>query len=274
MNIQIAKKTANQTSVKLKSGYSTTMFEINDDGREYEFKAKSEYDILFTDFITSLGFEAQLVKESYRSRIIIGGVEFHINSDNASYMSKGAWTRTVSIRKQENRFMALTDGGYKSGSIIRVHFNKELNSDKLRIKIKNAIQAHHDKIKTWDNIKKQNHDNTVFIAKFYSQKDDSLMKIVTEIKIHQGTINFYMRNIGAITINLQNEFIRFDMYSFQSENIKETSARLSDLRSAKDKVLKVIGILSHTDKLPQELKQWAVEAHEQRYNYKKSKYGY
>jgi len=207
--------------MKILKNKSIVVFEINDDNRKHEFKGDG-YRQLFIDFIQSLGFDAKL-KYDFGSDVIINDEEFNIDIDNASYMSKNGWTREQYVRKPINRFVILKRISHTASTIIKIHFNKEYDGDKLREKINAAIQAKIDQRQRIIDVENKDKENTTAIAENFIRKN-GFKDIVSYVRIHKGQISFTIKNASAqITFKLDGDFLFFDNYSVFSKEVKQES---------------------------------------------------
>ncbi len=139
---------------KTKKSVDTVVFEVPD-STFAETSAGSHYYTLFLSFLESLGidFEEYI---SYLQEIKIDGVEFDVNTDNASSHSRNAFTRETNIRKPQNRYIKLECG--RIGNV-RVYINEEMDANKIRAAIVKLVQTEKEKeqaIKDRDNRRKLN----------------------------------------------------------------------------------------------------------------------
>lgn len=98
----------------MKKKPSIVVFEVNDNNRskiEYGKHTGKDYFILFCEFIASLGYDVE--SDLLLGEIKINGHKFKVDTNNASYMSKNAFNRTISIRKPQNRYILIVKGHNK-----------------------------------------------------------------------------------------------------------------------------------------------------------------
>ncbi len=243
----------------------TTMYEVGDRiDRKFEFSGDG-YLKSFWGFVESLGYDVSEKfpdsdhRNSFQQYIIINGVEFEINVDNASYMSRNAYTREDNVRKPQNRFIALT---YRSKNIVKIFFNKEYETKKLKTKIDAAIQKDHDIELEIVDRKNRDRNNTAAIAAIY-MNNTSVSEAITLIKIHRGEVRFYFHDAAySLAIKTDNSFVQV---SFDPEEMKSPEEFVSFVLTVKeraDKIALVVSDIINSNKMSDELVQWAAEAYE------------
>lgn len=242
------------------------MFEVNDDKpfRKLELKAGHEYVISFIDFIKSMGFDIGL-KYIGTDSVLINGHEFFIDINSASYMSQQAWSRERTIRKPQNRFIALRRYSHDTESIIKIHFNKEYSTDKLRTKITKVISDKEEWIKNQEANEISDKKNTIEIAKRYTS-NPAIKELLRSIVIHNGLIDLFIIKIGCLTIDLNNNFVHFVFHSQEAKTPEEIRELLKDLETAKQKISQILFFANSQSFLSHEIEEWAKRTHQKSYN--------
>lgn len=254
--------------MKIKQNKSVVVFEINDENRKCEFNGDG-YKKPFIDFIQSLGFDAEL-KYDFSDAVVVNGEEFNICTDNASYMSKNAFSRDENIRKPINRFIILQLLSHTSSTIIKIHFNKEYDGDKLRKKINDAIQAKIDRRQSIIDGEIKDEQNTTAIAKHFMSKD-GFKEIVTSIQIKEGKILFDINNSTTLTIKASGEFIEFDIYKKEVKSESDLNPMFNELFKLKEKTEKLLNIIK-SNPLDTNLIEYCEKTYSKTYNVTKSEY--
>ncbi len=232
----------------------TTMYEVNDENRGYETSGHT-YEKSFVSFIESLGFDIKPQFEKSPSLgYMIQGVEFKVNTDNASYMSKNAYTRDVKPRKAQNRYIILTSG---NTNVIKVHFNKELDAPKLKAKINQAITDYLEKKERIAALKKSDDENTATIAMHYLQGENNLLKsTIRQIRIEKGVIAFYFKNIGSIEVSADNT-LKTASFNVREMETKEAVVLMSETIHITAGIFAAsLNVILNTPAISAELQEW------------------
>lgn len=231
----------------------TVIFEINDTNRQHEYKAGHDYVEAFIGFLESLGFEPTR-KYEHSSNVIIDGVEFGIGTDNASYMSKQQFTRDRVVRKPQNRFVSL-DKGWQSVAA-RVFINVETDADRLKSRIRKAIDDAKQKDQDHQDRKKETTKNAIAIGQHYCQLA-FVRDFVSTISIHEGMIGFVLRGPGSVYITPDGSFKKASAHFSEMDSLGKFRDGLQDMRNSID-LLEILTtyIIGHK-KLPSDLQAWA-----------------
>jgi 5S rRNA maturation endonuclease (ribonuclease M5) len=212
-----------------KTKKSLVVFEINDTERKGELHGYG-YASIFADFIESLGFNVDRTNIGVLSSIKIDDVSFEINTDNASYMSKNAWSKDINVRKDINRFISLEIGDNRP-KVVKIFFNKEYDGNKIRSKINEVIDTCKKTISDRENRKKTDKDNTI---KVYSILDTNIPAIVKGIRIDLGTIDFTMED-ARLSIDSSGNFLNLITYN----NVHNSLEEVSDSINKKAKIYEI-----------------------------------
>jgi hypothetical protein len=233
----------------------TTIYEVNDENRGYETYGHT-YEKSFVSFIESLGFDIKPQFEKSPSLgYMIQGVVFKVNTDNASYMSKNAYTRDVKPRKAQNRYIILTSG---NTNVIKVHFNKELDAPKLKAKINQAIADYFEKEERITAIKKANDENTIAIAMHYLQGEHNLLKsALHQIHIQQGIITFYFKNLGSSIQVLPDNTLKAASFNVREMQTREQVVLMSETIHVSATIFAAVtNVILSTPAISPELQEW------------------
>lgn len=245
------------------------MFEVSDDHekRKYEYGkySGSNYKKPFADFIETLGFE--VVTEDHLDGVKINGERFEIYLGNASYMTKNVYTKQVSVRKPINRYVSIMKG-YDS-TLLKVHFNKEYDGDKLCKVINDAIQSRIDARKLHEDKKNEDKVNTIAVAEHF-MVNENFKNIVEIIMIHQGKIQFNFDG-GSLTITPKKEFVDFDINTVRVSNENELSSLFDKLLVLKENANKLLEAVKQNE-FTNEIVEWCEKTHNRYYDVKESKY--
>lgn len=245
------------------------VFEINDneENRKYESGKYSgrNYKKPFADFIETLGFQVEV--EDHLDAMKINGERFDLYLGNASYMTKNAWTREVTVRKPINRYVSIMRG-YDS-TLLKVHFNKEYDGDKLCKVINDAIQSRIDARQFHEDNKNRDKENTIAVAKHFMIHND-FKNIVHRIKIHQGKIQFNFDG-GSLTITPKKEFVDFDINTARVSNENELPSLFDKLLVLKENANKLLEAVKQNE-FTNEIVEWCEKTHNRYYDVKESKY--
>ncbi len=247
---------------------SIVVFEVNDNNRsmhEYGKHAGREYFIPFTEFIESLGFE--ISTHAAIQEITINGHKFDVRTNNASYASKNSYNRDVNIRKPENRYITI-EHGYTTPNILKIHFNKEYDANKLRAKISAAIKSKEDRIQYVIDTENRNKNNTTFIAESYV--DAGISNIATNLSVSKGEIKIYM-NGAVINFNTKGEFAKTILHQREANSDYEIITMFNDLNTIHDKINKLSNIIKNNP-TPSDLLEWLSGECSGSYNFKTLEY--
>lgn len=247
------------------------VFEINDneENRKYEYSGKysgSNYKKPFADFIESLGFE--VVVEDHIDEFKINGEEFRIYLGNASYMTKNAYTREVSVRKPINRYVSIMKSF--DSTLLKVHFNKEYDGDKLCKVINDAIQSRIDARQFHEDKKNQDKENTIAVANHFISCNDDFKNIVEIIKIHQGQIQL-MFDGGTLIIKPNKEFVSLDINNSSVNNETEIPLYFDKLITIKENTNKLLQIVKQNE-FTSNIIEWCQNTYHRYYDVKELKY--
>lgn len=254
--------------MKIKSKPSIVVFEVNDNNRskmEYGRHACDKYLNDFSDFIKSLGYNIEL--DTFLGKLKIEGHEFNINTDNASYMSKNAYNREVTVRKPQNRYI-LIEKGYKK-NLLKIQFNKEYDGNKLRQKIDEEINRLNELAKNTIDREMANLNNVTMIAKKYI--DAGMKDLVNSISVSNSVINIYTERFilgfdfsSGILKSVLVQQIRFNN-ELESENI------FSDLEKISMDIKDISKIVKENP-MPLELSEWSTVHSSGSYSFKRLEY--
>ncbi len=244
---------------------NTVIFEINDNGKEHEFKAYGgRYEKAFIGFLESLGLDPKQ-KYEHSNDVIIDGIEFGIETGNASYMSRNSYTREESVRKPQNRWVSLSKG-YGSDTV-RVHINKELDADKLKARIMKAVADAKARIKEVEDSRNKDRENLVAIGKHFSQPAP-IRKYVERIHINQGTIGF-QTEFATINIKTDGSFQSVSIHHPVMEDQAKVAKQLSDISHEISLIPDLIKLIGFQGRISDELVAWAEKERNGCFNVKK-----
>lgn len=257
--------------MKVKKNKRIVMFEVSDDheSRKNEHSGKwsgSNYKRPFADFIESLGFE--VVLEDHIDRIVINGHNFDLYVGNASYMTKNAYTREVSVRKPINRYVSIMKG--HDSTLLKIHFNKEYDGDKLCKTINDAIQSRIDAQKSHEDKKNEDRQNTIAVAEHFMVNDD-FKNIIERIKIHQGQIQLIFDG-ATLIITPNKQFVCLDINSSEIKNETELSSCFDKLLTIKENTNKLLQIVKQNEFTSNIIEWCNSKAYHRYYNVKELKY--
>lgn len=246
------------------------VFEINDneENRKYEHSGKysgSNYKKPFADFIQSLGFD--VVVQDHIDEFTINGENFRIYLGNASYMTKNAWSREVSVRKPINRYVSIMRSF--DSTLLKVHFNKEYDGDKLCKVINDEIQSRIDARQSHEDSKNRDKENTIAVAEHFMLNDD-FKNIVERIKIHQGKIQFQFDG-GSLTITAKKEFVDFDINTVRVSNENELPSLFDKLACVKENSKKLLEAVKQNE-FTDNIIEWCQNTYNRYYDVKQLKY--
>ncbi len=255
--------------MKIKKNKRIVVLEINDDHEnrklEYGKYSGSNYKKPFADFIESLGFE--VVLQSHIDAIEINGERFDLYLGNASYMTKNAWSREVSVRKPINRYVSIMRG--HDTIVLKIHFNKEYDGDKLCKTINDAIQSRIDARKFHEDNKNEDKNNTIAVAEHFMVNDD-FKNIVEKIKIHHGKIQL-MFDGATLIITPNKQFVSLDINSSEIKNETELPSLFDKLFALKENTNKLLQVVKQNE-FTNEIIQWCEKAYYRYYDVKELKY--
>jgi len=255
--------------MKVKKNNRVVMFEISDnsENRKYEYNrnGSGSYKKPFGDFIESLGF--QVVISDHIDRITINGHNFDLNLNNSSYMSKNAWNREENVRKPINRFISIMAG--HDTTLIKIHFNKEYDGDKLCEKINAAIKSIIDIEQYRIDKDNKNKINTIAIAEHFMNLGN-FKDIVEYIKIHKGNIH-YTIDVAYIVVTTKGELVSFDTRKTEVKNEADLSDLFYKLSTLKERTEKILYIVKQNP-INENLISWAENAYNSDYNVKEINY--
>ncbi len=254
---------------------SVVIFEVDDHGRENEFDG-TKYIPQFIDFIRSLGFEIKSLHPHIPENIAIEGHEFYIDSTHASFMGSNAFTRSEAPRKKNNRYISVVKKQYPfSDTVIKVRFNEELDQNKLKKNIQEAIQFRKDWQKKIDAIKNQDRDFTIAVANHFLSQP-IIKNTVDSIRIHKGDICFYMNQIGAIKIEPTGKFKQFELYKKEVNTSEDLTKLIDDFEEIGEIIngitKAIMSAISDLGLLSQEIRGWAETAYESHFYVKDMRY--
>jgi hypothetical protein len=256
--------------MKIKNNKRIVMFEVSDDheSRKHEHSGKwsgGNYKKPFADFIESLGFEVKV--EEHLDRIVINGHNFDLYVGNATYMTKNSYTRVVSVRKPINRYVSIMKG--HDSTLLKIHFNKEYDGDKLYKTINDEIQRRVDAHKFHEEKKNEDRQNTIAVAEHFMIHDD-FKNIVERIKIHQGEIQI-MFDGATLTITPNKHFLSLDIYSSEIKNESELNFCFDKLITIKENTNKLLQIVKQNE-FQSNIIEWCKKTYHRYYDVKELKY--
>lgn len=231
----------------------TTMFEVNDEDREHEYHGE-KYISSFVEFIESLGFNVGEKDYPGSKNIIINGVKFNINVDNASFMARSAYDRKGHERKPQNRFISITKT-YGDKCIVKIPFNKEIEADKIKTKINAAIKAHHDREIEIKNRDKRDEENTIAIGAHYLSHP--FLKIAIEyIHIEKGIISFSFKDYFTVQFK-ENNFVNASFHAKEMKSGDDVFSFIDTIGPKMTNFETAFHELLLSKKLPDYLIEWA-----------------
>lgn len=258
---------------------NTTMFEVADSEDDKQVpvgRYRNRYDGTaylkqFIEFIESLGYEISEGKSIHSSTIEIKGVSFEIVTKNASYYSYNPYGRKWSVRKPENRFITLSRGSYRNTYVIKVHFNKEIDADRMRKNIDKAIEEHFAVIKKNQQFKIAQEENTTKIAMhFLDNITSEIEKNIKYIHIDNGEISFSLQR-GSVTIKADGTFKQGTFTLSNIEKVADIKKQTEEIKTSYPAYVQAVVSISHVAKLPEDLVKWATEARYKQFDVGKMK---
>lgn len=242
-----------QNKVKQKH---TTIFEINDSRRQYEFRGES-YIKPFLNFIESLGYEPMNKELRGSEYITIKGFDFYIDTSAASFMGRQAYTQKEAPRKPENRFVALRCDPESDNTLLRVIINKEMDVAKIKAKIDKAIKASEDREAEIADYHTTNKNNTERVGLHYISHE-IIQDAIKYVLIQAKCIYFSFKDSRyRLTISTDGKLLAagLDTGSLDSlDKVKKLTKQISHDTGIFEYV--VSAILNHPP-LPADLIQWA-----------------
>lgn len=246
-----------------------TILEVNDKGREHEYtryrsyRGWPEYVKLFVSFLESLGYD---VEQSYpgNTTVTIEGLHFNIDTDHASFMSRNAWKREVIQRKPENRYIRFCG--------MRFHFNKELDTERIKTKIAEAIQKDKQQKEDNEKYKQLQIDNCNAVGQHF-YKNPVLKLNVEQLNIHQGEITLYLNyNIGTIRLKSDGSFKQAQYRPMEINSINELNIYTNNVPYHTEVIRKcVIELVNYIQKLPAHLTEWIDKTYHNYFDFKTGK---
>lgn len=243
------------------------VFEINDNGREHEYKAGPGYVNAFIGFLESLGFEPNR-KYEHSTDIELDGISFGINTGSASYMSKNVYTRDRFVRKPQNRWVGLEKG--MNGIIVKVYINKEMDATKIKAQINRAIDAANERIKKVTDTQAQDKKNSIAIGDHYSNCK-LVKRHCSTIYVEKGTISFHLKGYSSIKIKADGSFDNFSIYMVDVKTIDGLANRAKTIEAEMKVIEAIAKEVTGFNKLPDDLQQWTVNQYHVRYDVQKKK---
>lgn len=241
-------------TAKSKKQINTTMYEVNDKGREHEYHG-SGYSQSFIEFIESLGFDI-VRKYEHSDTVLINGRQYDINTDNASFMSRNAFTRDSNPRKQQNRWVGLCRHSYTNPPFVKVYINKEMDSDKIKAKINAAIAEDDQRDKDRADRKQQDYKNTLTIGHHFFDQP-GVAGAIKWLHIEKGVFTFYFHTGVRVMLKSNNEFISVDFDFGEVTDHAKVYEFVDGVAKAAASFEDVFSELVLTKVLPADLIEWA-----------------
>lgn len=254
--------------IKTKKVRATTMFEINDSGREHEYSRRGKtYDGVyikpFIEFLESLGYEITYKygdTPGLTSNIIIDGVEFGIDAGNATYATYDIYKRKRSVRKPENRYVAL-ERGYSRPVACRVHINKELDTENLKARINKAIKEEQDRDKAIEDRDKLTYDNTIATAMHYL-KNKRIKEFTNFTYINRSVMNFNLKDGSCVSIDTQTgALIKAILKVDEIETAEAMDELVLTISNRSRKFRDIVNLIISTAPMQKGLADWTVDQH-------------
>lgn len=252
----------------MKKKPSIVVFEVNDNNRskiEYGKHTGKDYFILFCEFIASLGYDVE--SDLLLGEIKINGHKFKVDTNNASYMSKNAFNRTISIRKPQNRYILIVKGHNKY--LIKVQINKEYDANKLREKINEEINRLEELAKKNIDRESSNINNITFIAKKYI--DSGIRELANSFTVKNGIIEIYIKEAFFEFDIISGVLKSLTIYQKDYSNEFEINNIFSDFQNLDTKIKQIIKIVKDNP-IPKELLDWSMGNSNGSYAFKTLKY--
>jgi len=243
--------------VKPKVKVDTTMYEVNDSGRNGEING-SHYFSSFVSFIESLGYDVETRPHS--ENIKIKGIEFCVNTGNASFMSRNSYTRITSIRKPQNRFITLSWSSWGSNYILKVFINKEMETAKLKQKIDKAIEWYNNRDKEIADRQLNDQKNTETIGLHYFG-NATIKSSVNRLLVHQGEITFSFHDRFYLIIKADSSFSKAEFHPNEMKSIDEVESFANSILARSEDFESVCRLILDAGKISDELIEWSKGQH-------------
>lgn len=250
-----------------KSKKDIVIFEINDTGREHEYKAGPGYVEAFIGFLESLGYEPTR-KYEHSTDIQLDGVSFAIHTGNASYMSKNIYTRDRFVRKPDNRWIGLEK--CHDSIAVKVYINKEMDAAKIKKQINGAIEEAKGRFREIEDTRAKDRANSITIGEHYS-KCKLVKRHCSAVYVEKGTISFNLKGYASIRIKADGSFKGFSLYMSEIGTISEIPVVAHILEKEMKVVSDIAKEVTAFKKLSDDLQQWTVTAYHVRYDVQKKK---
>lgn len=242
---------------KPKKVVATTMYEINDSGRNGEFTAGFDYYSSFVSFIESLGFEIDYKYKDHPSLgVVINGVQFAINTGNCSYMSKNGWTRDKFVRKPVNRFITLAWNSHDSNYVLKVFINKEMETEKLKSKINKAIEWNNNREQEIADRELNDKKNTETIGLHYLG-NNTVKEALRNVLIEKGQIRFNFKDRFGLIINADSTFVSATFHPAEMKSFEDIDEFANSILTRTESFESVVKIILATEKISEELIGWS-----------------
>lgn len=232
---------------------NTTMYEVNDTGREHEYSGDG-YIKSFIGFIESLGFDITR-KYEHSNNVIINDREFSIVIDNASFMSRNAFTRKCTPRKPANRWVGITKGHYGDTPFLKVFINNEMDSDKLKAKIEAAISEDQKRDKEIADSKLTNYNNTIAIGNHFFA-NETVKGAVNFLHIEKGVMTFVFNDGFSVKLKADNEYISTSTNFGTFDKAEDVYTFVDTISERAQKFEEAFSELILSKVLPEPLRKW------------------
>lgn len=237
------------------------IFEVNDTGREHEYrshrsKSNYDYDKNFISFLESLGYEIEKCDAYGSDAVIIKDVKFNIDYNNASFASYNIYDRKAKPRKPQNRYIAIKMPWYKGPTIVRIYINKEIDANIVRTKIEKAIKDTNLREQEQINREDQKTKNTQAIYDHYTANAD-IKNSVSSLNIERNTLNFAILNAVTISVDLKHNLLKVYVWSKEFSNAEDWNGYAENFSF--DKIRKMIKTITEYKPLSDELITWATD---------------
>lgn len=264
-------KTLSKPAAKIPAP-SIVVFEVGDaNNLSDEVIGKDpSYVFQLRDFIESMGYEVYKPSPGIdavlaQNKIEINGQRFHVDYTNCGRYSKNIYTREITERKPENRFIRILTREINGSTIIKLIFNKEYDANKLRDKIDAAIKERLDKETRLKNWHEQKKTNTILVAKHYQFPG------LESMSIHQGEVTFYFPG-GSIKIDATGAVTNIHLNAATAKDAKEAVATFKQLERAINLAVAADQHFHGTTPLSDEIQAWVNTANHESYDYVTEKY--
>lgn len=263
---------------------NVVVYEVSDEGRERECNhgrhdnAGRVYYTSFVDFIASLGYEFDEDKDApHFSRIKIRGVDLYVDLHNATYKSFLKFQREIIIRKPENRYIALRSDFSSDKSIVKIHFNKEYDSEKIKAKIDKYIDGVINYKQERIDKEQAKKDNIIALANLLnSQKTlegKSLSDFCNSCWVSDKRISLNIENAFQLVFSSDLKFSSFHFYDeyCKVEVLGELNNFFTKIEALKVKANVAIKLVESIGTLPDKLNEFVNSAHYDSFDYKTMK---